>query len=188
VIRAALASLALLATLPQSAQAALLDPNYRTVLPQDQVAQVMQNSCDMDPALQKGPLAPWTPSAAEIAAAEKALPFALRDAIRTAPQIGPQTRLLLTQWESIANHARQYGGVTVAGHRAIVVIGAQIGYVDFDGPYTIIPPDAGAPWRTRQSILVPDSGPMSFLTTYDPATGKFGAFHFCGTIAGYGTP
>lgn len=163
----------------------LFDPAYRVVIPSRQVKSFLStNSCAPLPKGLAGKVsATWVPDDTAIADMERQLPIALQSAIRDAQWIGPIYRARLTDWESIANHTRQYAGVVLDGKKRILVIGAQIYAVDFDGRHDLVQGD----WQSKPAGAC-DGGPAQFFAIFDPDTEKFHDFTFSGTVAGYSLP
>ena len=170
------------------AHAALFDPSYRAIFPAARARLLLVPSCTPLPArLSERVTATWTLRREDVEALENRLPAALKSAIANAHWIGPQSGAVLRQWDSIANHARQYAGIAVQGRRRILVIAAPISHVDFDGPHTDF--DVRNPsWRSTRPLGICDGGPNQFSTQYDPAARVFEDFTFSGTQAGYRVP
>jgi hypothetical protein len=129
----------------------------------------------------------WPPSVKDIDQLEKGLGVALVRAIEDANWIGPRSEGIYSQWESVGNHVRQYGGVLIGDEKVILVHGAPISFFDFDGPH-LAPYLTSDEWRSGGTIGGADMGPSEFSTVYSPITGKFAEFAFCGTIAGRHLP
>jgi hypothetical protein len=170
------------------AHAALFDPSYRAIFPAARARLLLVPSCTPLPAgLADLTGETWTPSLEDVQALENHLPTALRSAIATTPWIGPDSGAVLRQWESIANHARQYAGITVKGRKRILIIAAPISHVDFDGRHIDFDVQNSA-WRAARPLGVCDGGPNQFSAQYDPQTGTFEEFTFSGTLAGRRKP
>jgi hypothetical protein len=185
--RAIFAALLILGGMAQ-AHAALFDPSYRAIFPAARARLLLVPSCSPLPAgLPEMVTDTWTPRPEDVDALESRLPTALRSAIANAPGIGSESGAVLKQWESIANHARQYAGITIKGRRRILVIAAPISHVDFDGPHIDFDVQNSA-WRSTRPLGICDGGPNQFSTQYDPEIGAFEDFTFSGTLAGYGKP
>jgi hypothetical protein len=185
--RAAALMLATLLT-PLSVEAgSLFDPAYRVVIPTDQGRTFLAPGCNALPEGIREKVSDfWMPGDADIAAAEQHLAFAYIKAIRGASWIGPVSQGRLVDWESVANHARQYAGVVQNGRKKILVVAAPIYVFDFDGRHDLVlPQDLQAKFFARG---VCDGGPSQFSVLYDPASATYGEFYFTGTLVGYNLP
>jgi hypothetical protein len=170
------------------ARAALFDPSYRAIFPADRAKLLLAPSCAPLPERMPGKVSgTWTPRREDVDQLERRLPAALKSAIANARWIGPDSAAVLKQWESIANHARQYAGLLLDGRKRILVIAAPIRHVDFDGPHIDFDVQNSS-WRSTRPLGACDGGPNQFSTQYDPVTGNFEDFTFSGMLAGYHTP
>jgi hypothetical protein len=170
------------------AHAALFDPSYRAIFPAARARLLLVPSCTPLPARLSGMITgTWTPRGADVDVLENRLPATLKTAIANARGIGPESSTVLQQWESIANHARQYAGIAIKGRKRILLIAAPISHVDFDGPHIDFEVQNSA-WRSTRPLGVCDGRPNQFSAQYDPETGGFEDFTFSGTLAGYHAP
>ena len=167
---------------------AIFDPAYRAIFPAGRAKLLLMRSCAPVKAdLPDTVSGTWTPRRADVDGLESRLPGALRTAVEKADGIGAESVAILERADSIANHARQYAGVTVNGHRRILIIAAPISHVDSDGARIDFEIQNSA-WRSTRPLGVCDGGPNQFSALYDPATGNFGEFIFSGTRARHPSP
>jgi hypothetical protein len=165
------------------AQAALFDPSYRVILPAARARLLLAPSCAPLPAhLLEQVSGVWTPAKQDIDALEDRLPAALKAAIAQTHWIGPESATVLRQWESIANHARQYAGLMIENRKRILLIAAPIRHVDSDGPHLDSEVQASA-WRYGRPLGVCNGDTGQFSAQYDHATGQFADFTFGGAKA-----
>jgi hypothetical protein len=163
-----------------AAGAAPFDPVYRAIFPADRARILLASACAPLPATLAGKVTgTWTPEERDIAALEEKLPTALKGALAKEPGIGLESIAVLQQGDAIANHARQYAGILVAGRRRILLIAAPIRHVDVDGPHIDFQVQNSS-WRSTHALGVCGGGPNQFSAQFDPATGGFVDFHFSG--------
>jgi hypothetical protein len=181
--RAGLVALLILGGMTQ-AKAASFDPAYRVIFPAGRAKILLSPSCAPLPArLLQSVSGTWTPRNEDIDALEERLPESLKIAVARIPGIGPKTAAVLRQPASIANHARQYAGISLGRGRRILVIAAPIRYVGARGPYTDFQVQ-NSTWRSKHALGACAGGPNQFSAQYDPATGTFENFVFSGASGG----
>lgn len=162
-------------------RAELFNPGQRAIVPVADVSKLFNSSCVIDDQFSTTVSSEWTATDSDVNALESKLPFAFIQAIRSARPVNSEVLNVLTDWQSISNHIRQYGGVVVGGKRYILVIAAPAGAWDFDG-YHPFDYAANDNWRSGGPIGVPDIGPSMFSTLYNVEANTFGTFHFCNTL------
>ncbi len=172
----------------QALAAGLFDPAFGYVVPADKVRDFLSKpGCLALPNDAANKIsATWTPQPAEITYLEGRLQFALKAAIRKTKWIGPESRGVLSQWQSIANHARQYAGIVVGGRKMIWVVAAPTYDFDFDGRHDM-ETFQDVRWHDHP-IGVCDGGPGQFAVQYDSSSRQFGPFSFSGTFVGDHVP